>query len=93
MTWSLSASGHTNAPEGAGNWEEAEQKLHDELAAVLAKPEYGCGQSSFSGNYVTSNCLHIPQDDPAVEHEHEHHPQPHAGHGHHGGYGTGAGEG
>jgi len=68
MTWTMSAGGHTPAPEGADGWAEVEQRLHDELSAVLAKPEYGAGVSHFHGNHVDSNSLHIAQDDPAVEH-------------------------
>lgn len=71
MTWSLNASGHTPAPEGESGWEAVEQKLHDELSAVLSKLEYGCTQSHFGGNHVTGDALHISQDDPSVEHVRE----------------------
>jgi hypothetical protein len=60
MTWTMSASGHTPAPEGADDWAGVEQRLHDELSAVLAKPEYGAGTSFFHGNHVDSNSLHVP---------------------------------
>ena len=59
MTWSLNAAGHTPAPEGADGWADVEQRLHDELAAVLAKPEYGCTSSNFHSNSVTSYTLHV----------------------------------
>jgi hypothetical protein len=71
MTWMLSASGHTPAPEGETGWEEVEQRLHDELAAVLRKPEYGASSTSFSGNHVRGNALHLPADDPDVTHTHD----------------------
>lgn len=71
MTWTMSASGHTPAPEGSDGWAEVEQRLHDELSAVLAKPEYGAGTSFFHGNHVDSNSLHVAQDSPEVEHVRE----------------------
>ena len=57
MTWSLSASGHTPAPAGepgqeSPGWADVEQRLFGELQAVLSKPEYGAGVSSFHGNHV-----------------------------------------
>lgn len=62
MSWSLSAAGHT--PD-----EDAERKLHAELAEVLAKPEYGCTTSDFIGNHVQGTVhLHASAD---TEHVHE----------------------
>lgn len=58
MTWSLNAAGHSPAPEGANDWAEVEQELHDELAAVLSKPKYGTSQSRFGGNHVSNESLH-----------------------------------
>ena len=52
MTWSLSASGHTQPRAGDENWEPVERELADRLAEVLSDPGYGCGMSSFGGNYV-----------------------------------------
>ncbi len=52
MTWTLSASGHTPTEPGQADWRDTEQALFDELQAVLSKPEYGAGVSSFHGNYV-----------------------------------------
>jgi hypothetical protein len=86
MTWSLNASGHTPAPQGE-SWAEIEQRLHDELQAVLSKPEYGATGSSFAGNHVKGQ-PHVAPDAapaehqaPAAEHEHaaaEHeHEKPH----------------
>lgn len=55
MTWSLSASGHTQPRAGDESWEPAERELTDRLAEVLSDPAYGCGMSSFGGNYVTGS--------------------------------------
>lgn len=62
MSYSINASGHT--PD-----EETERKLHEELAAVLAKPEYGCSNSYFGGSHVvgTIHEHHLP----GTEHIHE----------------------
>lgn len=58
MTWSLSASGHTPAPEGENDWAEVEQELHAELHKVLSNPKYGTTYSQFGGNHVTGD-VHI----------------------------------
>jgi hypothetical protein len=61
MSYFISASGHAAS-------EEAERKLHAELAGVLAKPEYGCGSSSFSGSHVQGT-IHL-HNSPGTEHKH-----------------------
>ena len=72
MTWSLQASGHTPSPFGTETdpevtgpqpWADVEQKLFDELKAVLAKPEYGTSAAKFVGNYVAGE----PYDTPAMD--------------------------
>lgn len=67
MTWSLSASGHTPAPEGESGWEKVEKKLYDELKAVLSKPEYGVGTSWFGSNHVSGQLHENPAQDAAGE--------------------------
>lgn len=51
MSWSLSASGHCDDPA-------AELALRDDLAAVLAKHEYGTVNSAFTGAAGAENGLH-----------------------------------
>lgn len=68
MTWSLSAGGHTQPPEGAENWAEVEQELHDRLQEVLSDPKYGATSSHFGGNYVTGS-PHVAK----IAHEHASH--------------------
>jgi hypothetical protein len=63
MSYTLTAAGHAHS-------EEAERKLHAELAAVLAKPEYGCTVSSFYGSHVQGT-IH-EHASPGTEHIHEH---------------------
>ena len=62
MSYSLKASGHAQD-------EAAERRLHEELAAVLAKPEYGCGTSYFGGSHVVGT-IH-EHASPDTEHIHE----------------------
>lgn len=68
MTWSLSASGHTPTPDGAENWSEVEQELHDRLAEVLSDPRYGTSMSTFHGNHVSGQ-PHVRPEAPADEPE------------------------
>jgi hypothetical protein len=62
VSYSLNASGHAQD-------EDAERRLHGELAAVLAKPEYGCSNSYFGGSHVVGT-LH-EHALPGTEHIHE----------------------
>ena len=75
MTWTVSASGHTPAPDGEAGWEAAEHKLFAELQAVLSKPEYGAAVSSFHGNHVDGEPHAAPADSITTHHsepaEHE----------------------
>jgi hypothetical protein len=70
MTWSLQASGHTPTPGGFEDlpqpWADVEQRLYDELRAVLSKPEYGCSAAQFTGNYVTGQPYDAPVIDPVI---------------------------
>jgi hypothetical protein len=65
VSYSISISGHH--PHGA----EGEQQLHDELNAVLAKPEHGVTGSRFSGQHVLSNRRLLVKPEHAT-HTHEH---------------------
>lgn len=47
MSWSLSAHGHAATAE-------IEKAFHDELAALLGKPEYGTAHSQLVGAEVTN---------------------------------------
>lgn len=68
MTWSLSASGHTDTPDGAESWAEVEQELHDKLAEVLSDPRYGTTSSTFYGNHVQGQ-PHVRPEPAPVEPE------------------------
>ena len=74
MSYSISASGHAHS-------EEAERRLHAELAEILAKPEYGCSNSHFGGTHVNGT-IH-EHHKPETEHVHET-----VSHEHHGEAGT-----
>ena len=64
MSWSLSASGHTPAPEGESGWEAVEKELHGKLTEILSDPKYGCSRSSFGGNHVHGPVHITPEDAP-----------------------------
>jgi hypothetical protein len=83
MTWSLSAHGHTPAPEEtvqgqeSPGWKGVEEKLFAELRAVLSKPEYGASGSEFHGNHVHGTPHASPEEG---THTHEQVTEgPHAG--------------
>lgn len=62
MSYSISASGHAHS-------EEAERRLHAELADVLARDEYGCTNSHFGGQHIHGT-IH-EHHNPETEHVHE----------------------
>jgi hypothetical protein len=61
MTWSIKAEGHITAGDQSADVERA---LAADVAAVLAKPEYGCTSSRISGNHI-SGSIGDPKAKPA----------------------------
>lgn len=58
MTWLLTASGNSPAAGDQHKWREVEQKLFDELRAVLSKPEYAASSSWFRGIHLAASDMH-----------------------------------
>lgn len=58
MTWLLTASGNSPASGDQHKWREVEQKLFDELRAVLSKPEYAAASSWFRGIHLAASDMH-----------------------------------
>ena len=71
MTWSFRADGNTPIPVGSEAdpqpWKAVEEALRDDLAAVLAKEEYGTATWTFAGTYVADQFPPLPPEPPAPE--------------------------